>query len=282
MKKPAKISRFQKAGTMLSLLLLCSTILASCTPNNPSNRFNFKETRISYYEFVHENPACLEYCSAEYIVFSNNLIFSKIKDRNGEELMIGHIPESEAKVLLELATQAIGNRNNDGTDCTTCDLYHLFYGDSRRTQAFTILRKDSPAFIEQLKEATENALENQQKPEQFFLQLVYTKKDEDSIDYHFFIDGTVLYEVFGKRNGELKSSAVYTITDQEVQDLRDLIGPGVYSSEDNLMDCPKIGFDYGYLFIKDEDEEDIIWTCGTGQSPADMLFNTLFEKTGEK
>ena len=64
---------------------------------------------------------------------------------------------------------------------------------------------------------------------------------------------TVLYEEFGQKNGELITSAIYTIRQEDVDFMRESTTEDFFNSKTSLENCIEKGLEWGYLEIKKED-----------------------------
>ncbi|MBU0758687.1 MAG: hypothetical protein KKG59_02510 [Nanoarchaeota archaeon] len=258
-------------------LILFTFLLVSCTR---IERFDFQETDLKYFEFVHENPSCEIYCDIEYIVVSNGMTLTKTKDFVGREIIIGKIDPVDAEKLVRQTETQLGDLSNGGIDCRDCNINHIFYGDKSKTQAFTTYVDEAPEFIQNIHTDTERVLQSQQIPDQFFMNLVFKKNNEFAKDYHFFPDGTVLIEEFGELNGNLISSEIVKIDKSDMDTIRLSIEDGFFTSEDDSDTCWKKKLDYGYIQVLDKDKHNFVFICGIGDSSADRLFNKLVSKVG--
>lgn len=257
-------------------------------PPEKNEALDFRKTNLSYYEFVYEDLSCegKSCLTEEYIVFSNGLVFEKNEAQSDEkekaEIRIGTIEKNEAEKLIGYAKNIPDGLNAGGIDCNDCQLFHVFYGDQIQTKAITKRVEDAPESMRKIKEMTEKALEKLESSNPSFVHLVFEPKGESAIDYHFYPDGTVLKEYFGVNNGDLLSSAIYSLNSEETAELTGMIKEDYFKSTDNMEECVKTDLSWGYLEVKKGDAYRTVFTCGTGQSGADKLFKELLNKTGGK
>jgi len=83
-----------------------------------------------------------------------------------------------------------------------------------------------------------------------------------------------------KKNGELVSSAIYTINQEDVNFLRDSVTDDYFSSTNNLKNCLDKDLEWGALAIKKGNKYNLVYTCGGSSSTADRLFDELLERIG--
>jgi hypothetical protein len=266
----------------LATILFLMIALSACM--GPEDTFDFRETDMRYYELVHEDATCRETCLTEYIIYSNGLVFLKKETMENEaretEIELGTIGGDRAEDLIQKTEEFIGDSNTRGVDCRECRLYHVFYGGRGETRSVTEYIEDAPGYIKELESETQDAVEDLNPEDSFFLHLIFKKPGQYAVDYHFNPDGTVLREEFGQRNGELISSQIYSLDPEEVRKLRDSITGEYFTSNSSLENCHINNLEWGYLEIKKDSDYRLVYTCGTGYSAADMLFKELFEKTG--
>lgn len=218
------------------------------------DEFEFKETDISYYEFVYEDFGCKNDCFIEYIVHSNGVVFTKketMADKGRKtEINLGTIDKNKAEDLINYTKKIIENLGTKNVNCADCRFYHIFYGSPRETKAFTTYFENAPEFIAEINAVTESALKEIRPLESFFVHFVFQPVEGNSIDYHFYPEGTVLKEEFGKKNGELLFSAIYFLDLQEINNLKKIVTDDYFISLDNLNDCNAANLLWGYLEIK--------------------------------
>jgi len=276
--------KYNQNINILTTILLITVAISGCTTQKDT--FDFKETDMKYYEFVYEDTECKDECLTEYIVHSNGLVFPKKETNTGgminTEIYIGIIDKKKAETLIERTKTDIGNTNTEGIDCDSCQLYHIFYGEKEITRSFTTRTENAPGFFKDIEENTSQELKTQTPLEPFFIHLIFKKPKENAIDYHFFPDGTVLKEQFGERNGELLSSAIYTISQKDMDAMKQSTTNDIFASSDNLDRCDKNNLEWGYIEIQKGTSYKLIYTCGTGNSRADKLFSELLKKTGAR
>jgi hypothetical protein len=286
MKKKDNLKRFSpKAISILAVIsvLIIVMLLPSC--GKKGDLLKFQGTDLEYYEFVYEDTTCNTDCFREYIVISNGFTLTKIEaKRDGQkttEVSLGTIDTNAAEEVIGYTESIMAGYKTNGIMCSECRLYHVFYGDNRITRVFSDYGDNTPESIKGIEKQTQLALKDIKESEPFFLHLVFKKVNKDSIDYHFFGDGTVLKEVFGINNGELKSHMIYRIDGSELRMLKDSVNDNFFiPSSNNLHDCEKNDLEWGYIEIKDKENYGLSFTCGTGNSAADTIFLDLFKKTG--
>ncbi len=263
-------------------------IAAKENPPEGGKFFNFQKTDMSYYEFVYEDITCgRNPClTEEYIIFSSGLVFKKTEEQTGgkekTEAYIGKIEKNKAEEMIGYAKIIVDSFGGTGTECANCRLYHVFYGDMAQTKAVTKRIENAPESIREIGEMTRKALGNFKPSNSFFIHFVFEPKGGNTIDYHFFSDGTVLKEYFGMINGDLSSSALYSLNSKEVDELMGMVGGDYFKSTDNLESCVKTDLNWGYLEVKRGNNYHTVYTCGNGQSGADKLFEELLKKTDGK
>ncbi len=255
-----------------------------------SDKFNFKKENISYIEFADERLDCGrgEICLIEYIVHSNGLVFAKQEEKKQEgseneaDIRIGTIGKSIAGDLIAQSKLFLKSSGKSTEDCDNCRLFHLFYGGTEETQAFTARAENSPVFLAEISGKISKAGESLVPVDPFFLHFVFKPISGNAVDYHFYSDGIVLLEEFGERNGELLLSAVYSLSDEEIKKLKAMVADGYFlSAGSSFENCPEKGFAWGYLEASKGGKYKTVYTCGAGDSAADKLFNDLLEKTNE-
>ena len=119
-----------------------------------------------------------------------------------------------------------------------------------------------------------------EKTEQFFVQFVYTKLGQNSVDYHFFSDGSVLREEFIGDDLVLGPVSVFEIEKSELDSLKKKFDSEFFDSKSSLDNCPLNGLAHGYLEVMNNDKYNFSWTCGTLDSRVDIVFNELMEEYG--
>ncbi len=264
-------------------IALILVILASACMDT-GDTFNFRKTDMRYYEFVYEDLTCETICFEEYIVHSNGLVLIK-KETRAEGITktgidTGTIDKTRAEELIQKTENLVGAINTGGVDCRECQIYHIFYGDPEKTASLTGYAEDAPEPIKEIGEETRLALKNIKPIDPYFMHFIYKKPGNNSIDYHIYPDGTVLKEEFGQKNGELIKSAIYTLSQRDIEHMIESTTVEYFTSEDNLLNCNKNGLEWGYLEIKKDSDYRLVYTCGTGNSAADRLFNEMLRKTG--
>ncbi len=264
--------------TTLLIATLILLLFSGC--NGEKDTFSFRKTEYKYIEFVREDATCEKHCIEEYIIHSNGVTLIKKHFRGRmPEIIIGTIPLNKAEALIQATGNLIRDEGNEGIECTECRIYHIFYGDKEKTNAYTVNMTDAPDKIKDLEEEIRENVEEINEMESFFVHFIYKKPGEYAVDYHFYPEGTVLYEEFGQGNGELIKSAIYTISPEDVDFMRKETTDDFFNSKTSLENCITVGLEWGYLEIEKEDKYRLIYTCGTGNSTADALFNKLMEKT---
>lgn len=253
-----------------------------------TDAFNFQKTDLSYYEFVYEDSSCESgECLVEYIVQSDGTVFLKKETKKNNiseiEIKAGMIEKKEAESLVYSVKNAVANvSGTGGVDCVSCQLYHLFYGDPFQTKTIVKYRAGVPGFMLKVRENTELGLETMALLDPFFVHFVFEPRGKSTVDYHFYPNGLVLREEFGRKNGELLDSAIYSVSSENIDSLKRMVEDNYFASQDNLYGCVRSDFSWGYLEIKKGDAYRAVFTCGNGSSGADKLFNELLNKTNGK
>lgn len=251
--------------------------------DNDGKLFNFKKTDLSYYEFMYDDPGCRDgNCIKEYIIHSNGLVFSRDKSViNGSKktkIKIGTIEKNKAGYLIAYTRDHMTVLNPEGIDCYNCGLVHIFYGDAAGKKSATSYIDVSPQFMRDVLAMTESEVENIGFFESFFAHIVFTSSGGVSADYHFYPDGTVLREEFGKKNGELLNFNIYTIEKSIIEEIKSGITEDYFTAEDSEAGCVEVGLSWGYIELQVGQKYNFVYTCGVGDSAADELFKELFEK----
>ena len=269
----------RNVAVILGILVL---VLSSCKPK--SDIFEFKDTSLRYLEFVYEDTTCASDCSREYIIMSNGITFTRtekeIEEGKATKTIIGSIEKENARNIIDLAQDITSKSSNEGIDCKYCTLYHVFYGDNKKTKSFTTYIRSAQKSIEELQSRTLEELKGQKLLDQFFVHLVYKEPRKNTIDYHFYPDGTVLKEEFGPKNGELLSSKITEITKENLKEIKDMVGEKKYNSKENLRNCNQKGLEWGYMELSNQENYAIVFTCGFGESSEDKLYAALMKKIG--
>lgn len=288
MEQPGKIRNVcGKIIFFLAIAVILFLISKNIETTQPSNKFNFKKENISYIEFTDERLNCREkeICLIEYIIHSNGLVFAKQEkkqDENKVNIQIGIIDKFAAKNLLIQVKSFFQNFDKKIDECDNCRLFHLFYGDKETTNAFTAQAENSPIFLSEIGEKISKASERMELIDPFFLHFVFKPINKKAIDYHFYSDGIVLKEEFGEKNGELLSSAIYSLSNEEIKKINITVTNEYFSSNNSSFEnCPEKNLEWGYLEVNKEEKYKTVYTCGEGTSAADKLFNELLEKTNE-
>lgn len=248
--------------------------------------FELKSVDASYYEFVDEDTNCKDICYTEYVVLSNGMAFAKKEIKlDGEkkaEVSLGLMDKDKAGDLIRQARDLMGGSSSTGINCTDCRLYHLFYGDKSETRAFTSRVENAPRFMFRVQEMTIPAFADIRLLDPFFVHFIFGTQGGNAVDYHFYPEGTVLREEFGRNNGELIASKIYTLNPDGLEILKDLVTDDYFRSEDSdLKDCGREGLEWGYLEIQKGADYKTVYTCGSGASGADKIFNELLNKLNE-
>ena len=144
---------------------------------------------------------------------------------------------------------------------------------------FADTEENTPNEVKQILENSKELFKTGVRQEDFFIQLVYKKLGQKTIDYHLFPNGSILYEEFDD-GINLTSARVYTIGEEKLKRIKNLVKPNFFESESSIVNCYTIGFDYGYLEVKSGSLYNFAWTCGTEDSDADELFNELRKEFG--
>jgi hypothetical protein len=249
--------------------------------------FNFKKTDLSYYEYMYDDPGCRNgNCMKEYIVHSNGIVFfrdeSVINGFKKTKINIGEIEKNKAEYLISYTGDHMQILNPEGIDCFNCGLVHIFYGDAAGKKSATSYIDASPQFMHDALAMTESEVKNAKFFEPFFVHIVFTALRGNSIDYHFYSDGTVLKEEFGEKNGEFLAFDIYTIEKSVMDKMKDSITGDHFLAEDSQTGCTEAGLKWGYIELEKGEDYNFVYTCGAGDSAVDKLFNELFEKTGGK
>jgi hypothetical protein len=253
---------------ILAVALILVVLAVGCTEHG--EKFDFKETDLSYIEFVREEPESFE----EYIIHSNGLVLEK----KAERIRIGHIDGKRAVEIIERAGDGMKD-TTEGIDCEECGIYHVFYGSPRETLAYTVRMDEAPQYVLELEEETKKVADELVRGEAFYVHFVYKRTGEYVTDYHFYPDGTTLLEEFGPRNGELKNSRIYRLEREVMERIKREIPDEYFTSENDLMGCNSRDLEWGYLEIQKDGRYGTVYTCGTGNTAADELFNEFLEKT---
>jgi len=234
----------------------------------------------TYYEILLENSDCDPLCKEEYIVLSNGFIMKKYsieKEIIKNEIEIVKIDESKAKEAITFVQGlSIDPRENR---CIECDEYTLLTIKNKAAFMFADTEQNTPNDIKQIFEDSKQLFSTGVKQEDFFIQFVYKKIGQNSIDYHIFSNGSVLFEEFDD-NINLTNVRVYDIGKEKIEFLKNIIEPGFFESESSIRNCYTIGLDHGYIEVKKENSYAFVWTCGAENSSADKLFNTLMKEFG--
>lgn len=253
----------------LLVLIMC---VAACTQQES---FEFHPSPTSYYEFVYEDALCEQECMREYLLFSHGLLFYKQVDDQAT-MTLGSIDSLLATDIIDHAKDSIGQVQSPGLDCDQCASYHLFYGDQEHTFSRAILAQEKPPYLNVLESRLTQAQQTQTLQETQFVHFIFHREDGIGIDYHFFPDGTVLYESFGLKNGELLSSAMYTMSPEDFTSIFAQIHENFYQAENSFDDCNKKQLEWGYVEIRDKDQYHEVFTCGKGGGG--KVFNYLFSR----
>jgi hypothetical protein len=148
-------------------------------------------------------------------VHSNGIVFlrdeSVVDGSRKTKINIGAIDKNKAEYLISYTGDHMQVLNPEGIDCRNCGLVHMFYGDTAGKKSATSYIDVSPQFMRDTLAMTESELKKASFFEPFFVHVVFSSLWENSIDYHFYSDGTVLKEEFGEKNGELIGFNIYTI-----------------------------------------------------------------------
>jgi len=256
----------------MSKVLVCLAVilvLSGCSNNQGTG---------NYYEVVHERANCDPYCSLEYLLVSNGYILKKESHSRGSvqhDITIVKISSSKAE-------QAIASTHNLITEhkterCVNCNEFTFFTLKEGQPFMHVTSEENSPDEMKTIFETTKELFEEGTEAESFFVQFVYKKIAQNSIDYHLFPNGTIVKLEFIGNSYDLGAAEVYDLETEQIEEIRNLIQPEYFSSESSLHECLTKGLEYGYLEIQKDDQYHFVWTCGTENSEADKLFNDLFE-----
>lgn len=253
-------------------------VLAICGCTAPKEKITLIETDMSYAEFVHSCPDCQEYETDEFILLSNNLLFRKSSmDRYAKDvnMFLAYLDDPEMQNLLNglsgfAKTDALADIN-----CPQCELYRIYYGDGQQTYRYSTEASNAPTAVLNYQMSLERAIQTSNPMDQLFIQFVYTLLEGPTHDYHFFPDGTVLYEAFGESEGELITAKLFRIAQQDLESVRGFIKEGFFSSDDSFEGCASSGLLHGYVSVYLDGRYALVWSCGESDSPASNTFNSF-------
>ncbi|MDO8627021.1 MAG: hypothetical protein Q7K42_01015, partial [Candidatus Diapherotrites archaeon] len=117
--------------------------------------------------------------------------------------------------------------------------------------------------------------ENSEKIENVFIKVIYSKNGKVFKDLHIFKHGLVLFEEFGRKNGELLSAKITQI--EETKELFNLLTEEYFYSQNSLTGCREKGFLSSYVEVQLGEQNSIIQTCGINDSQASRIFNKALE-----
>lgn len=268
---PVKYLFMERTAPLIFLILLLP-----CCSSHQSGRFSMQPEDMRFFEYVSESPGSFR----EYLVLSNGV--SLVKEHTGRDNMIslGKVSGEDSFEIIEKGLRML-KENNKGIDCSDCSLIHLFYADYSCAQAYSVLAQNASSDVRDLEDVFSGTLQNLSGLDQFYVHFLFQRQGGDIIDYHFFPEGSVIRSVFGPGNGELKEARFYSISMNDLLDMRSKASEELFSSGGDMLGCVPAGLMWGTVEVYRDGKYALINTCGTGESAADKLFSFLKGRCGE-
>lgn len=252
-------------------IVLAITLLSGCTTEKSDG---------VYYEIVLEKADCDPLCKEEYILLSNGTMMKKYTPEKGifkDEIEIVKIDESTAKEAIEMVQNLPITESK--SRCEFCDEYTLFMIKEGAAFMFVDTEDNTPNEIKEIFDSSTELFKTGEKEEDFFIQFVYKRLGQNSIDFHFFPNGAVLYEEFDEQLN-LTKARVYDISEERIEFLKNSVKPEFFEAQSSILNCYRVGLANGYIEIKKGNSYNFVWTCGVEDSSADELFNALLKEFG--
>ncbi len=234
-----------------------------------------------YYEIVFDKADCNPYCSTEFIVLSNGLVFKKesySRSVINNQIEIVKVSEDNALQAIKSAQESVGEQKTER--CENCNSYVLFLEKKGRHFMFSAQEKDAPESVKKVFDDSTKLFLEGNKTEQFFVQFVFKRPGQNTADFHFFSDGTVLREDFSANTQILAGVEVFLLEKEKIDLIRGKISSDLFDSRTGIENCFEKGLEYGYLEVQMDEQYGFFWTCGAQSSKADELFNDLLKEFG--
>jgi len=236
---------------------------------------------LSYFEIVKKDKDCSENCFLEYLVMSNGEIMEKFikdpsdKNINGINMLVSSTEDVRTlNERVERFFQRLGS--NDGIECENCSSYHLYYANGNEKRFFASIESGADPELIEIMKLTENIARNSNKSDVDFFHFYYEKRDSSYLDYHIFTNGTVIRELFGKKNGYLAEARIYLIEHEHVEKIVKILNNDFFNENSEFLECQGKGYLWGYLEIKTSNGFNYTYTCGDGYRNSDAIFNYLY------
>ena len=254
------------------IALFAILIISGCADN---------KNKLVYLEIVHERADCNPYCSTEYILFSNGTMMKKQSNDNGPYMnkveLVKVAPEKALSAIMAIEDYGLEYRPER---CDHCNRYTLLTLKDGAPFMHVIEEERAAPKVKEIFDDSSSLFFEGEEIEQFFVQFVYTRLGQNTIDYHIFSDGSVLKEEFIGQELVLGAASAFEIEEDKIDLLKEKFDSKFFNSKSGLNNCTSNGLSSGYMQVMKGEFYSFEWTCGTLESRVDDVFNEMMEEYG--
>jgi len=248
---------------LIPVLVILLVVLLLLIPNPPDK----PNMDLSYAEVTLDDPLCTnDLCLLEYTIVSNGFILKKVKLGDSVSMDLREAEITRAKDAIT----KISNLQKTNT---------ILQPEVAQYHIYTVLNSLKTSYISpddetsiQIMQMAQDLYDSSQISNDFLIQFVYWRQGENIKDYHIFADGTVVYSEFTP-DGELSISRLFELDESTTRNIQSK--KLVFDTQPSS--CGRDGFIYGYVSVINNNIDNMVYTCGAGNSQVDILFNYLLE-----